>query len=167
MNNSNPGKYRNFPHHSLEEAVRVADTIRENRAGKPMRRLLLADALGIKPSSSNFRDILSSSIKYGLTTGGEKSEEVALTDLGLQATNGRRDDRRKALRQAARNPKVFEQFYKAYEEAKVPSKEMLIKILASDFQVPDVTAAECARMIIANGLRVGFIQDISNSPTSY
>ena len=91
MNNSNPGKYRNFPHHSLEEAVRVADTIRENRAGKPMRRLLLADALGIKPSSSNFRDILSSSIKYGLTTGGEKSEEVALTDLGLQATNGRRD----------------------------------------------------------------------------
>ena len=159
-----PAKYRNYPHHTLKEAVAVADKIRENRAGKPMRRLLLADALTIKPGSSNFRDILSSSIKYGLTTGSEKAPEIALTELGKQATSPQPGARRKALRQAAMEPKLFGEFYRAYDDAKLPSEDMLTKILVSEYNVPEAYAQECAQMIAENGRMVGIIQNISNSP---
>src|SRR5262245_61936702 len=131
------GKYRSYPHHTLQETVRVAQVIRENKAGKPMRRLLLADALGIKPSSSNFRYLLSSSLKYGLTSGTEKATEIALTDLGERLTGSRPDERQKALRQAAMSPKVFGDFYREYADAKVPAPDMLAKILVSDFGVPE------------------------------
>ena len=159
-----PAKYRNFPFHSLTDALRVATVIRENKAGKPMRRLLLADALGIKPSSSNFRNLLSSSLKYGLTTGTEKANEISLTDLGVQATDQRTEVRAGALRQAAVTPKVFHDFYTAYDQARLPSAEMLRKILVSDYEVPEATSAECAEMIATNGRWVGIIQNISNSP---
>jgi hypothetical protein len=53
-------KRRNFPKHSLEGSLVVAQKIQDEMGGKPMNRLLLADALGLSPSSSNFREILSS-----------------------------------------------------------------------------------------------------------
>jgi hypothetical protein len=76
------GKRRNFPKHSLEASLVVAQKIQDEMGGKPMNRLLLADALGLSPSSSNFREILSSSYKYGLTEGTEKADEISLSAIG-------------------------------------------------------------------------------------
>jgi len=75
------GPSRGFPVQTLEESLAVAQKIQDEMAGKPFRRLLLAEALGIKPSSSNFREFLSSSYQYGLTEGTEKATEIALTPL--------------------------------------------------------------------------------------
>src|SRR5947209_6936947 len=66
-------KYRTFPAHTVQEALAVAQKIRDENAANPMNRLLLGDALDVSPSSSNFRDLLSSSFKYGLTDGTEKA----------------------------------------------------------------------------------------------
>src|SRR6266478_3553536 len=79
-------KKRNFPKHTLEEALVVAQKITDEAAGKPFKRLLLADALGIKPASSNFAYLLSSSIRYQLTEGSEKASEITLTTTGVSAT---------------------------------------------------------------------------------
>ena len=64
---------RNFPFHELKDAVRVAQTLRDQNAGNPMNSLLVADAMGIAPGSSNYRDVLSSSFRYGLTEGTQKA----------------------------------------------------------------------------------------------
>jgi len=40
-----PRQYRNFPLHTLEEALVLAQKIKDELGGKPMNRLLLADAL--------------------------------------------------------------------------------------------------------------------------
>lgn len=156
-------KYRNYPRHTLEQARAVARTIRDNNAGRPMNRLLLAEGLGIKPSSSNYRDLLSSSLKYGLTNGTEKAAEVSLTELGTQATSGNRSQELLALRQAARTPKVFDKFYENFDNAKVPSADMLAKLLVADYEVPEDSAPECAELIIANGEKVGFVRPISGA----
>jgi hypothetical protein len=74
------------------------------------------------------------------------------------------DDRRKALRKAAMTPRVFGEFYKGYEDARLPSEDMLAKILVSDYEVPEGNSRDCAQMISANGWFVGFIQNISKSP---
>jgi hypothetical protein len=66
---------RNFPLHTLEEALAVPQKIADEMGGRPFKRILLADALGYTPMSSNVRDLLSSSYRYGLTDGTEKATD--------------------------------------------------------------------------------------------
>jgi hypothetical protein len=58
-----------FPKHPLEQALVVAEALEEKNGGKPLPPPETAIALGVSPGSSEFRVLLSSSIKYGLTTG--------------------------------------------------------------------------------------------------
>src|SRR5438477_8950155 len=78
-------KYRNFPKHTREGALPLPQKIQEEMGGKAMNRLLLAEALGMSPSSSNFRQLLSSAYKYGLTDGTEKADSISLTPIGAAA----------------------------------------------------------------------------------
>ena len=162
METKKRGPNRPYPHHTLDEALLVAQKIRDEKAGRPMNRLLLADALGIKPASSDFKAILSSSLKYGLTEGTEKASEIKLTDLGVAATGDNAVARLAAKRSAVMAPKVFGKFYESYNQAKVPT--MIEKVLVADFEVPLEHATECAHMLNANGTLVGIIRDISGSP---
>jgi hypothetical protein len=158
-------KNRNYPQHSLEEALPVAQKIQDEMGGKPFKRLLLAEALGIKPSSSNYRMLLSSSYQYGLTEGTEKASEISLTKAGTAATQHTEASVRvAALRKAATTPPVFGQFYRDYADKKIPSPEMIGKILASEYGVPAHHTEECARIIEANGRFTGMIRDIGGSP---
>lgn len=157
--------FRNYPIHTLEEALVVSHKIQDEMGGKPFKRLLLADSLDIKPSSSNFRALLSSSYKYGLTEGSEKAAEISLTSTGSDATLSR-DSARKvaALRKAAFTPPVFREFYNSYEDRKLPSPDMMVKILSSEYGVPSKHGEECARIIIGNGRFADIIRDIGGSP---
>lgn len=154
-------QYRNFPLHSLQDALAVARAIRDHSAGKPMNRNLLADALGKSPESSGIRDLLSSSYKYGLTEGTEKAPEISLSDLGQDATSG--DDAREAqaLRQAALKPSLFDRFYRDYDQNKVPNPEMLKKFLITKYEVAEVYAEECATILTANGKLVGIMKELT------
>ena len=40
-------KYRNFPKHSIESTLVLPQKVQDEMGGKPMNRLLLADALGL------------------------------------------------------------------------------------------------------------------------
>lgn len=158
-------KYRRFPVHTLEEALAVPQKIADERAGKPFKRLLLADALSISPGSSNCRNLLSSSAKYGLTEGTEKASEIKLTDLGRAATQTERaSERQNALRRASAVPDPFARFFTDYKDKKLPSPEMLGKILTADYAIPAEHAGECARLIEANGRFAGIVRDIQGSP---
>ena len=72
--------------------------------------------------------------------------------------------RTKALRQAILKPSVFNKFFEDYGDKKLPSLEMLGKILMSDYGVPESFADECASLIVENGRFVGIIRDIGGSP---
>lgn len=156
---------RNFPIYSIEDALRLPQKIQDEKAGKPFRRLLLAEALGIKPASTNFRDLISSCNKYGLIQGSESSTEISLTDIGEQATQtGEPTNRLAAIRSAIIQPPVFNQFYTAYTEHKLPSSEMMVKLLIAEYNVPGQYADECAKLIIENGRFAEIIRDIGGSP---
>lgn len=157
-------KYRNYPQHTLEEALPVAQKIQDEMGGKPFKRLLLADALGIKPASSNFKTLLSSSYQYGLTDGTEKASEISLTKIGADATQSSDSaKRRAALKTAAMHPPPFRAFYTDYADKKVPSSEMIGKILSSEYAVPAAHTEECARTLDANGRFAEIIRDIGGS----
>jgi predicted nucleotide-binding protein len=158
-------KKRNFPKHTLEEALVVSQKITDEAAGKPFKRLLLADALGIKPASSNFVYLLSSSIRYHLTDGSEKASEITLTPTGVSATQTADPQQRlAALRAAALAPEIFAKFYRNFVDHKIPTPEMLRKLLMSDYGVAPDVVDECAHILLANGRFVGIIRDIGGSP---
>jgi len=155
---------RNYPRDSLDSAIRIAQKITDEKAGQPMNRLLVADALGVKPSSSDFRYLLSSARQYGLTEGTEKAENISLTPLGEDATGPDSEKRKKALRKAVLHAPLFGSFFETYNGSKLPSESMLPKLLANDFGVPRDWVEEAAKLIIENGQRVGVIRDITGSP---
>lgn len=158
-------KTRNFPKHTLEAALVLPQKIQDEMAGKPMNRLLLADSLGMSPSSSNYRVLMSSAYKYGLTDGTEKAEAIGLTQTGASATQqADQAARLRALRTAAMAPPVFGKFYRDYANKKLPSADMLPKVLRSQYGVAQDLAAECANHISVNGRYVDMIRDIGGSP---
>lgn len=155
---------RNFPKHGIEQALAIPQKIQDEMGGKPMKRLLLADAIGLSPSSSTFRDLLSSSYKYGLTEGTEKADEISLTTIGVEATQASDGPKRLAARRTAalRSP-VFGEFFRDYANKKVPSPEMFPKILSEKYAVPADLTCECAELLLSNGSFVELIRDIAGS----
>jgi hypothetical protein len=153
-------RYRNFPRDSLQAALKVAETIRDENAGAPMNRLLLAEAMKLSPDSSNFRYLLSSSLKYGLTKGTEKAEKIELTEHGRDATNQDSESRRqKALQASAARPEPFGKFYQTFDQNKIPTN--LPKTLVANYGVSAEHSDEAAELIVSNGRFAGLIQSVS------
>lgn len=155
---------RNYPRYSLQQALVIGQKIADENAGDPMNRLLVADALDIKPASSNFKALLSASRSYGITEGTEKASEISLTAFGAQLMKATGSPRVILLRQALMKASLFKAFFQKFDGNKVPSSEMLRKLLVSDFSVPAERADEAAEMLLENGNFVGIIRQISGSP---
>ncbi|MCU0311009.1 MAG: nucleotide-binding protein [Acidimicrobiales bacterium] len=141
----------------------ISQKIADENAGAPMNRLLVADALGIKPASSNFKYLLSSSRMYGLTEGTEKATEVSLTPLGKRVTRSSGPERMAALRQAALTIPLYREFFERFNGNKLPSPDMLRKILVADFGVPADRAEEAAGLVVETGEFIGVLRQISGS----
>jgi len=148
----------------LESALRIAQAIQEQNNGKPMNRVLLANAIDKKPASSDFKALLSSSLKYGLTSGTEKSETISLEPLGSAATRPRDGaERTESLRKAALEPELLKRIYEHYNNGKLPQGDFFRNVLERDFGVPRDRCGECAELVATNGEFVGILQDLQGS----
>jgi len=156
---------RPFPLHTLEEALVIAIAIQENNAGKPMKRLLLADAIGRKPSTVQFRDLLSSAYKYGITLGTEKAEHIELTQLGKNITKPTSSQQEiEAKQKSVLTPEKFNEIYSHYKDAKFPGGSFFENTLEVQFKIPREYTNEVIGMLEKNGKFSGIIRDISGSP---
>ena len=66
--------------------------------------------------------------------------------------------------EALLEPVLFKSFFTDFAERKLPSIEMLPKILVNQYDVPSQYASECAELIQVNGKFVGAIRVIGGSP---
>jgi hypothetical protein len=156
---------RPYPRHTIEQALLVAQAIQDKNAGKAMKRLFVAEAIGRKPASSEFKFLLSSSAKYGLTIGTEKAEYVELTQTGQEVTKPKSsEERMAALQKAALTPETFKKVYEHYKDAKLPTDEFFKNVIEREFSVPHEWAEDCIDILTKNGRYAGIIRDISGSP---
>lgn len=155
---------RPYPMHSLEDALAIARAVQERNAGLPFDRILLAKALGTTPTSSGFTMKLNSSVKYGLTQGGYNDARISLTPRG-QAIVAPRDqaEQRRALLEAALQPEIFGQFYRALDGKRIPEDEYAQGMLQREFGVQPDLAAECLGIIKANGLFARILEEVGGS----
>ncbi len=156
---------RPFPRFTLEEALIIASAIQEKNAAKPMKRLLLADAINRKPTSTDFRDLLSASFKYGLTNGTEKADYISLTGLGVKITRPKAPEQEaQAKQEAVLSSELFKKILDHFKDGKFPSGQFFENTLEQEFQVPREFTKECISVLEKNGKFAGIIRQISGSP---
>src|SRR4051812_25025365 len=105
-----------FPKHTLEQALKVAQALEDKNGGNPMPPMDIAFALGASPGSSTFRDILSAAIKYGLTSGSFNKPKVSLEALGRDVVEPQSgSERTRALYEASLKPDLFRRVFDYYK----------------------------------------------------
>jgi predicted nucleotide-binding protein len=158
------GSNRAFPTRTLEQALVVIQAIGEKGAAKAMKRLLVADAIGRTPSSSEFKILLSASRWYGLTTGTEKADLISPTDLGLKVIRPTSEEERLAVVVAAcLTPELMGRVLRDFNNEKLPDAAFLKNTLQRTYDVDSDHSAELAELLILNAKYAGILRSISGS----
>jgi predicted nucleotide-binding protein len=140
-----------FPKHTVTEALRVARALADKNGGQPLPPTETAIAMGLSPGSSELRVLLSSSIKYGLTSGSYNSERVSLEEPGRNIIEPRSsEDERRALVSAALTPPTFRAIYDYFRGKKLPDETFFINTLVREFQVPREHGTKCVQVFTKN-----------------
>ena len=160
-----PGR-KPFPVLSFEQALELAKGINEHGVDGRIRRMTLFQQFGLSPGSGPSRQLVSTSRRYGLTSGNYSSEYLELTNEGKVACGGASglDDRSlKAVFDLAitRNP-IFFSIYEQLKNQRLPNDPVLADLL---FQ-RDIDEGDCelAAKVFTDNLRyLGLLQDHQGS----
>jgi len=157
---SERGKIKSdFPKHSLEEALKVAEALENANGGKPLPPVETATALGLSPGGSGFKMILSSSIRYGLTSGSYNQERISLEELGRNIVEPKSPrEKRSALVTAAFLPTTFKSIYEYYKGKKLPEASFFQNTVVREFEVPREHAEKCISVFNANIEFLGLVR---------
>ena len=156
------GQVRPHPPFVLEETLTIAEAIAENNACKPYSRLSIAESVGRSPESSGFRELITSSNKYGLTEGGYQAPSIKLTDLGQSIVAPKTDEeKRSGLIQAVFNIELYKRLFEHFDQHKIPPIVNFKNTLMREFSVDPEWAEDCATQFIKNGKFVGLIRNIA------
>jgi len=150
-----------FPKKSLMECLKIAESIKANNNLQPYNRLTLASSLDTTPSSSAFRNLITHSASYGLTTGSYIADKIGLTALGTKIVSPKSDaERNEGLKSALFNIPLFEKFFKAYNNGNMPRKDLLLNTLNRDYNIPLPDCEACYGSILKNAQELGILVDI-------
>jgi hypothetical protein len=151
------------PKHTLETVLGVPQVLEDKNGGNPLPPLDVALALGVGPGSSNFRDLLSSSIKYGLTSGSFNQPKVAMEALAKSiVAPSSPEERRVALFQAGLRPEPFRRVYDYYKGKKLPEAQFFNNTLVREFGISKENVDQFVEVFNANVAYLGLVKE---SPT--
>ena len=153
-----------IPKLALSEAIRIAQSLNDNFAGKSTPPHQLAMAVDISPTSTNWQDICGASIAYGLTDGGIKAQSISLTDLGRRVVAPTIEgDDLVAKVEAALKPDIANQFFQQYNRAKFP-QDRIAKNVLSQMGVPPDRVDNVLEILKRNGEFIGIIHQTKTGP---
>lgn len=154
-----------FPKDSFEEALQVAQSIENKNSGNPLPPQEVAIAINRSPGSSAFRILLSSSNKYGLTTGSFNTSRIVITDLGKDIVEPKNEQSSKvAIGSSVLKPELFSKVFNYYKGKKVPDKSFFANTLTRDFGIPKKHADIFVKVFMANIKYLGLIKDTTTGP---
>jgi predicted nucleotide-binding protein len=152
------------PRFTLESALRLAEGLIENFGGKAAAPHLLAQAIDISPTSSNWKRICGAAIAYGLTEGGYNAGQISLTDLGRRIVSPTVEGDDAAARvEAALTPRIAKDFFTRYDRAKFPREDIAANVIA-EMGVPKERASDVVSILRKNGEMVGLITGTKTGP---
>lgn len=129
-----------------------------------MDRLLVAKAISRTPGSSEFKLLLSSSNKYGITDGNEKSDYISLTLLGQRITKPvNEQEKLRAIQEAVLTPELISKILRHYNRNKLPQGSFFHNTLERTFAVAPEHTEELAKLLLENGRFANLVENVSGS----
>jgi len=153
-----------FPIYSLKSALRIADAIWDQFAGRGAAPHQIALALNLSPTSGGWRNLCGSAIAYGLTEGGYNAAQISLTPLGraiVAPTEEGGSEHAKV--EAILKPRLMGEFFRKYDRGKFPKDEIGTNVL-SGLGLPKERAVSAFEVIKENGKEAGVILDTRTGP---
>jgi predicted nucleotide-binding protein len=152
------------PYTTLESALRVAQGLWDQFAGKSAAPHDIALALDVSPTSSAWRRLTGAAVAYGLTQGAYNANEIALTELGRRIVAPTEEGADAAAKfEAVLKPRVLRDFFQKYDRAKFPREDIGRNVLAA-LGVPKDRVDRAFEIIVENGKFVGAIRDTKTGP---
>ena len=156
------GPSKTYPTSTFEDALSVAGTIATHGSSDRMRRLTLFDRMGRAAESRQSRELVTSSGRYGLTSGSYQAEFLELTPEGksvVEESSSRHADLRVKFELAVVLIEPFNQLYDRLKNQRVPADDVLTDELAL-VQIPEQYRVEAGRVFMANMRYLGLIQEV-------
>ena len=153
-----------LPAVSLATALRVAEGLQDQFAGRDAAPHDVALAIDVSPTSSAWRMLSGAAIAYGLTSGAYNAQNIALTELGkriVAPTEEGDDDQAKV--EASLKPRVLRDFFAKYDRGKFPRDDIARNVLAQ-IGVPAERLNRALDTIKENGEFTGVIRDTKTGP---
>lgn len=142
---------RPFPIVPLEEAITIAQKIKELNGGNPWPPADIAKALDKSPKTNPFFYLAAGSRDYGLTEGTRDTEKISLTELGRKFVYaGNSDEERLALQAAFFNVSIFKDVYNHYKGSTLPELKYLGNTLKAEFNLDAEYHEDFHRLFQAN-----------------
>jgi hypothetical protein len=158
---------RIYPALSFEASLTLADAIHTYASGERVARLTLLKQMNLSPTSSATQILITSSSKYGITTGSFAADHLELTPVGRVASDKASSPRPKAQARfdlAIKNIKPFEVLYDRYRGKKLPSHDVMRDTL-KEAKLEITDDKECIDTFIVNAKFLGLLQTIAGSET--
>lgn len=149
---------RPFPADTLESALKIPQTIRENNAGNPWKPVEVAKSLGMAPKANKFFYYTASSKLYGLTIGTRDSLKIELASIGKRIFFAKSEEEKlSAHRDAFLNVSLFKNVYDYYKGGDLPKLEFLRNTLIEEFKLSESYISEFYKIYQEN---VNFLKKI-------
>jgi hypothetical protein len=153
-----------YPKVSLVDALRLAESIRDNSAGKPYNRIDLAASVELSPESSFFRTCITASNKFGLTEGSYSAERISLTDLGSSIVSPMSDEEKaEGLLTALYRVDFYREFFERFKNHRLPRKDLLLNTLEREFNIPHSDREQCYELLIKNATELSLLKDVGGT----
>lgn len=147
----------------IEDVLIIPQAIKDNFAGQATAPLLLAEACNISPTSSNWRILTGAAVAYGLTSGGYNSKSISLTKLGERIVAPLKEgDDNIALKEAVMLPSLLAEFYKQFDNNKLPRMDIAYNILMSK-GVPKDKVENTWNLLRSNAQKAQILRVISGN----
>lgn len=148
-----------FPKTTLQEAIRVAQAIEDANGGQPYPPTETALAMNVSPGKDEFRNLLSSSLRYGLTKGSYASDRISIEPLGRSLVEPQSpEEARQARVSAALTPGVYRDLYEHFRGKKLPETKFLQNTVTRELHVAKEHAELCVNNFVANMEFAGLVR---------
>src|SRR5258707_13313904 len=140
-----------FPRATLEQALKIATSIKELNGGNPWEPEEIRKAIGVGTGGNAFFYLTSASRDYGLTVGTSSADKISLADLGrdiVYAGNAAAEAELKM--RAFLNVDVFKRVLEFYKGSKLPDMKYLGNTLQKEFQLAPETHEEFSKIFREN-----------------
>jgi hypothetical protein len=140
-----------LPRRTLEEALPVAQVIRDTYADKQASWPEIAQGLNISPHPQN-RYRLWSAVAYGIVIK-DDGNTYSLAETGRKIFAPTYEgEREEGIKKALFTPTVLSRFYTDYNGSLVPNNELFPNILETRYDVPRERTSEAIGIILSNAV---------------